>query len=310
MAIRKARTTPGAAGASDIIEELRRRYDRLTDSQKRIAEYILEHSQTVAFSTVDKMAAQLDVNPSTIVRFTYRLGLNGFPDLQERMREIIRGRLSRTGDPVNESHVAGHLEGTTVGASLSHDWQNLHRTIASLDAEAFGQAVKILTRSRRVHVVAGFATFPIAQYFALILDRLRGEISLLASNDVFATQRLFELTTEDCVLVLSFPPYAAGTHRVALWAKENKARIIALTDTPISPVGQISDVVLLAVSAGMGMQNSLVAPMAVANALLNSVAAAKGTSAAARYDRHSLLMNRFEAFMLKLEGGTPPTTSR
>jgi DNA-binding MurR/RpiR family transcriptional regulator len=92
MAIRKART-PGA-GSVDIIEELRRRYDRLTESQKRIAEYILEHSQTVAFSTVDKMAAQLDVNPSTIVRFTYRLGLEGFPDLQERMREIIRGRLS------------------------------------------------------------------------------------------------------------------------------------------------------------------------------------------------------------------------
>ena len=103
---------------------------------------------------------------------------------------------------------------------------------------------------------------------------------------------------------VTFPPYAAGTHRVALWAKENKAKIIALTDTPISPVGQIADVVLLAVSAGMGMQNSLVAPMAVANALLNSVAAAKGTSALARYDRHSVLMNRFEAFMLKLEGRT------
>jgi DNA-binding MurR/RpiR family transcriptional regulator len=310
MAIRKAKTASEAGGSFDVLEELRRRYDRLTNSQKRIAEYILDHSQTVAFSTVDKMAAQLDVNPSTIVRFTYRLGLNGFPDLQERMREIIRGRLSRTGDPVNESQVAGHLEGTTAGASLSHDWQNLHRTIESLDADAFGQAVKILTRARRVHVVAGFATFPIAQYFALILDRLRGDISLFASNDVFATPRLFEMTAEDCVVTLTFPPYASGSHRVALWAKENKAKIIALTDTPISPVGQIADVVLLAVSAGMGMQNSLVAPMAVANALLNGVAAAKGTSALARYDRHSLLMNRWEAFMLKLEGATLRTTSR
>jgi hypothetical protein len=45
--------------------------------------------------------------------------------------------------------------------------------------------------------------------------------------------------------------------------------------------------------------------MAVANALLNSVAAAKGTTALARYDQHSLLMNRFEAFMLKLQGVVP-----
>jgi len=72
MAIRKAeaRNSPGTANSGDVIEELRRRYDRLTQSQKRIAEYIVEHSQTVAFSTVDQMAAQLDVNPSTIVRFT------------------------------------------------------------------------------------------------------------------------------------------------------------------------------------------------------------------------------------------------
>ncbi|MGZ3295000.1 MAG: MurR/RpiR family transcriptional regulator, partial [Xanthobacteraceae bacterium] len=107
MPIRKAeaKSAVDAASSGDVIEELRRRYDRLTQSQKRIAEYIVEHSQAVAFSTVDQMAAQLDVNPSTIVRFTYRLGLNGFPDLQERMRELVRGQLSRTGDPINEGQV-------------------------------------------------------------------------------------------------------------------------------------------------------------------------------------------------------------
>src|SRR5712671_7329433 len=161
MAFRKAeaakpetKTASDAVSSGDVIEELRRRYDRLTQSQKRIAEYIVENSQAVAFSTVDQMAAQLDVNPSTIVRFTYRLGLNGFPDLQERMRELVRGQLSRTGDPINESQVAVHLEGTSFGASLSHDWQNLHRTISGLDAAAVGRAVNILARARRAYVVA------------------------------------------------------------------------------------------------------------------------------------------------------------
>ena len=288
--------------SSDVIDELRRRYDRLTQSQKRIAEYIVEHPQAVAFSTVDQMAGELDVNPSTIVRFTYRLGLNGFPDLQERMREVVRSQLSRTGDPINESQAAGHLEGTTFGASLSHDWQNLHHTIAGLDAEAFNRAIDLLVRSRRVYVVAGFTTFPVAHYFALVLDRLRTDVSLLASNDAFATPRLVEIKPEDCVLAVTFPRYARGTHRVAMWAKENKAKVIAITDSPISALGQVSDVVLLAASAGTGMQNSMVAPMAVANALLNGVAAVKGTSALERYSRHDRLMNRWDSFLLKLDG--------
>jgi DNA-binding MurR/RpiR family transcriptional regulator len=291
---------PPDAVSSDVIDELRRRYDRLTQSQKRIAEYIVEHPQAVAFSTVDQMAGELDVNPSTIVRFTYRLGLNGFPDLQERMRELVRGQLSRTGDPINESQ-AGHLEGTSFGASLSHDWQNLHHTISGLDAEAFNRAINLLTRSRRVYVVAGFTTFPVAHYFALVLDRLRTDVSLLASNDAFATPRLVEIKPEDCVLAVTFPRYARGTHRVAMWAKENKAKVIAITDSPISALGQVADVVLLAASAGTGMQNSMVAPMAVANALLNGVAAVKGSSALERYSGHDRLMNQWDSFLLKLD---------
>ena len=299
MAIAKVEKAPtDAVGSGDVIEELRRRYDRLTQSQKRIAEYIIAHSHAVAFSTVDQMAVQLNVNPSTIVRFTYRLGLDGFPDLQERMRELLRGQLARTGDPISESHVASHLE--SFGASLSRDWQNLHHTIAGLDAAVFARAVNILSRARRVYVVAGFSTFPIANYFAIILDRLRSDISLLASNDAFATPRLVEMKAEDCLVAFTFPRYASATHRIVMWAKENKAKIVAVTDSPISAVGQIADVVLLAASAGLGMQNSLVAPLAVANALLNGVAAAKGTSALERYGRHDHLMKRWDAFLLKL----------
>ncbi len=301
MPIRKAEPNApsDAVSSGDIIEELRRHYDRLTESQKHIAEYIIEHSQDVAFSTVDQMAERLDVNPSTIVRFTYRLGLNGFPDLQERMQELVRGQLARTGESINESHVAGHLEGTSFGASLSHDWQNLHHTIASLDAAALDHAVDALARARWIYVVAGFSTFSVAHYFALVLDRLRSNILLLGSDDAFMPARLVDIKPEDCLLAFTFPPYAKATYHVAMWAKENKAKVIAVTDSPLSALGQIGDIVLLADCTGIGTQNSMVAPMALANALLNGVAAAKGTSALKRYSRHDGLMHRWDAFLLK-----------
>ena len=298
----EAQTPAPAISSGDVIEELRRNYDRLTQSQKRIAEFIVEHPQTVAFSTVDQMAAKLDVNPSTVVRFTYRLGLNGFPDLQERMRELVRGQLSRTGDPTAEGQGSGgHLAGTSFGASFSHDWQNLHRTIEGINPEVFGRAINLITRARRVYVTAGFSTFPVANYFGLILDRLRPDITLLASSDAFATVRLAEIKADDCIVAFTFPRYASSTHRIAVWAKEHAAKVIAITDSPISAVGQIADVVLLAASSGTGMQNSLVAPMAVANALLNGVLAARGTTALDRYSQHDRLMNRWDAFMLKLD---------
>ena len=90
MAIRK-----GAAKLAARTGQFRRR-DRGASPPLRPVDAIAkahrllhrEYSQAVAFSTVDQMAAQLDVNPSTIVRFTYRPRSQRLSDLQERMQPV------------------------------------------------------------------------------------------------------------------------------------------------------------------------------------------------------------------------------
>ncbi len=290
-----------AADSGNVIEELRRRYDLLTHSQKRIAEYIVDQSQAVAFSTVDQMAAQLDVNPSTIVRFCYRLGLNGFPDLQERMRQVVRGQLSRADEQVEAGASGAHLQGTSFGASLAHDLRNLQRTIMGLTVDDLNRAVDQLVAARRVYVIAGYSAFALAHYFGLVLSRLRPDVHTIVADEGVSKVRIAEIGSPDCLLAFTFPRYAVHTQRTALWAREQKATIVVVTDTPISAVGQIADTVLVASPTGTGMQNSMVAPMAVANALLNGVAAAKGTSALERYSRSDGMLDKWDSFLLKLD---------
>jgi DNA-binding MurR/RpiR family transcriptional regulator len=286
----------------DVIGELRRRYDKLTHSQKLIAEYIVEHSEAVAFSTVDQMAARLDINPSTIVRFTYRLGLNGFPDLQERMRELVRGQLSRASAASNGRDITNHLHGTSFGPSLGHDLANLHRTIAALSSEDLDKAVAALVGARRVYVAGGLTSYALAYTLGLVLKRLRSEVFIVEANDGLSIATVAEMTADDCLVAFTFPRYAVFTHRVASWAKQTGAKVIAITDTPISAVGQIADIVLLAVSAGSGMDNSLVAPMAVVNAIANGAAVALGTDALDRAGQRERLMHQWDAFQLKADG--------
>src|SRR3954451_4202288 len=114
----------------DVLTELRRVSEALTDSQRQIAQFVMEKPQEVAFSTLDQLGAELQMNPSTIVRFAYRLGLDGFPDLQERMRQIVRGQLTPTAN--HGSSIADHLAESGFGASLSQDVRNLHRAISEL----------------------------------------------------------------------------------------------------------------------------------------------------------------------------------
>jgi DNA-binding MurR/RpiR family transcriptional regulator len=290
-----------AGGSEDVIDELRRQYDRLTQSQKRIAEYIVDHPDRVAFSTVDQMAGQLGVNPSTIVRFTYRLGLKGFPDLQERTRQLVRGQLSAASEIVNENSVLVHLEGTAFGTSLGQDLQNLRRTISALKVEDLQRASDIIAAARRVFVVGSFNAYSVAFFLGLALDRIRGNVTVWSGDMTLQASQLVDLGPEDCLIAFTSAPYAVSTQKVAQLAKEAKAKVIAVTDTPISAVGQIADVILAAASTGAGLQNSFVAAMAVANALLNGVAAANSELTLERYGRLAKVLGRLDAFLLKAD---------
>jgi DNA-binding MurR/RpiR family transcriptional regulator len=290
-----------AGGSEDVIDELRRQYDRLTQSQKRIAEYIVDHPDLVAFSTVDQMAGQLGVNPSTIVRFTYRLGLKGFPDLQERTRQLVRGQLSAASEIVNENSVLAHLEGTAFGTSLGQDLQNLRRTIAAIKVDDLQRASDMIAAARKVFVVGSFNAYSVAFFLGLALDRIRGNTTVWSGDMTLQASQLLELGPDDCLIAFTSAPYAVSTQRVALLAKEAKAKVIAVTDTPISAVGQIADVILAAASTGAGLQNSFLAAMAVANALLNGVAAADSALTLERYGRLAKVLGRLDAFLLKTD---------
>jgi DNA-binding MurR/RpiR family transcriptional regulator len=290
-----------AGDSEDVIDELRRQYDRLTQSQKRIAEYIVDHPDRVAFSTVDQMAGQLGINPSTIVRFTYRLGLKGFPDLQERTRQLVRGQLSAASEIVNENSVLVHLEGTAFGTSLGQDLQNLHRTISTIKVEDLRRASDMIAAARQVFVLGSFNAYSVAFFLGLALDRIRGNTTVWSGDMTLLGSQSLGLGPEDCLIAFTSAPYAVSTQRVALLAKEAKSKVIAVTDTPISAVGQIADVILAAAATGAGLQNSFVAPMAIANALLNGVAAANSERTLERYGRLAKVLGRLDAFLLKAD---------
>jgi DNA-binding MurR/RpiR family transcriptional regulator len=287
----------------DVISELRRAYDELTQSQKRIAEAIVEDPEFVAFATVDKMAARLGVSPSTVVRFAYRLGLDGYQDLQERVRTLVRSQMrlnAATGDEASD--LTAHLGSGVFARSLSHDLDNLRRTILNLQLADLEMAVRIIVEARRVYVLGGATSHAIAFYASLALDRMRGE-TILIDREAFAASSLQSMTNEDALVVFTFAPYASNTLRITNTARRRGAKVVAISDTPVSPVGQRVDVVLPALASGLSTQNSIVAPLAVTTALLNGVIAAS-PDAMARYGQIVGILNEWDVYVLKGDDGT------
>lgn len=278
----------------DVMTELQKNYADLTQAQKRIAEAIVDNPEFVAFATVDKLSARLGIASSTIVRFAYRLGLDGYPELQERVRVLVRSRLRGAGDGGDDSSVA-HLGESTAAASLRHDLDNLRNTITELDAATLEKAIDVICQARRVFFTGGLASGPLAEYTAHTFNRLRGGAQVLGLGDTAA--EILGMTPEDALVVFSFPPYASQTLQILDAARKRGVVVVGITDSLISPLGKV-DVTLTSRVSGVGPQNSLVAPMGIINVLLNGVAA-KSPGSADRYRQIFGLLDEWNAFFLK-----------
>ena len=278
----------------DVMTELQKNYADLTQAQKRIAEAIVDNPEFVAFATVDKLSARLGIASSTIVRFAYRLGLDGYPELQERVRVLVRSRLRGADDAGDDSSIA-HLGESTAAASLRHDLDNLRNTITELDAATLDKAIDVICRARRVFFTGGLASGPLAEYTAHTFNRLRGGAQVLGLGDTAA--EILGMTPEDALVVFSFPPYASQTLQILDAARKRGVVVVGITDSLISPLGKV-DVTLTSRVSGVGPQNSLVGPLAIINVLLNGVAA-KNPGSADRYRQIFGLLDEWNAFFLK-----------
>jgi DNA-binding MurR/RpiR family transcriptional regulator len=283
---------------ADVIQAVRRTYDELTRSQKRIAEAIVDDPEFVAFATVDKMASRLDVSPSTVVRFTYRLGLTGYQDLQERVRKLVRSQMRSATSEVDEGHVLAHLGDSAFARSFAQDLDHVRRTISGLDFDVLERAIELLASARRVLVAGDGTAYGVAHFMSLALDRTRGQ-SYLVRADGESVGRLVDIGTDDVMIAFTFPPYASTVLHSVQWANQRGVRVVGVTDSPISPVGQLVDVVLPTLVSGIGPQNTLVAAMAVANALLNGVVLRIQDRALERYGTVSRLMDEWDNYVLK-----------
>ena len=64
--------------AQDIFETISSQYFQLTNSEKKVADYVLAHRMDAQYMSISELAEECAVADATISRFCRRLGLGGY----------------------------------------------------------------------------------------------------------------------------------------------------------------------------------------------------------------------------------------
>ena len=220
--------------------------ERAADMPKRltqVATYAVENPDEVAFGTVASIAVNADVQPSTLVRFSQALGYQGFSDLQEVFRSRLRDRVLNYDERLEQ--LRGHArDGSKASLILDGFCDSATRSIAALrekiDPEQLDKAVKMLAEAETIYLVGLRRSFPISSYMSYAFGKLGVKNMLIDAVGGLAAEDVNFATPQDRILAISFTPYASETISLTQRAAARNVPVIAITDSPFSPLASIA----------------------------------------------------------------------
>ena len=263
--------------------------------QKRIAQYIQEHYESAAFMTAFKLGETVGVSESTVVRFAAELGFDGYPPLPPATQELLR----RQPTPVQRIEVtrARMADDEVLDNVMAYDMANIRQTLEELPRDVFYQAVDAIVEARRVYIFGAGSCRALANFLAYYLKLLLPDIHLIyTSSETEILEEMLQIGEQDAIIGLSFPRYSSKAVKTVHFAHSRQAKIIAITDSVLSPIAEYASYLLLAHSDMATIVDSLVAPLSIINALLVAVSLKKMDSNAARLTELEQLWETYQVF--------------
>ena len=246
---------------NDLITKIQSELPGFSKGQKQIARFILEHYDKAAFMTASRLGVTVGVSESTVVRFATELGYDGYPHLQRALQEMIRNKLTS----VQRMEVAGdRMGGRDVLQTVLHaDTDMIRVTLDEIDRDAFQGAVDALMGAKRIYILGVRSSSALASFLGFYFNLLFENVTLVHTNSVSEIfEQVLRVGPGDVLFGISFPRYSKRTLSAMKYARDRGARVIALTDSQLSP---------LARSDMASFVDSLVAPLSVINALIVAV---------------------------------------
>jgi len=243
---------------------------RLTPAQRRIMHYIIEHYEEAIFLTASQLAQNVGVSEATVVRLAQALGFDGYPGMQRKFRQGLQDRLSTV---TRLEHTVDHVRqtGDVVVKVLQEDIHNLSQTLRNLSLDIFERAVADLQSAERIFVVGLRGAHAPALTLATYLRFLGKQAQLLVPGHGEMWDILQGLGRSDLVVGISFPRYTQITLEVLQHSRKKRARVGAITDSPLSPLASYAHWVLTAHCQLDSFIESFTAATSLINALLTAM---------------------------------------
>ena len=206
----------------NTIKKINSLYPRLSEKEKKIADYIQEDPSRIINKTINEVSADLNIADATVFRFCKRLGFKGYQAMKIALASEVITPIQQIHEEISDQD----NEKTIFEKIFKSNIQTLENTMHILDETSINKTVKLMNQAKHIYFYGTGV-----KCFAFI-------------DSHFQLMSASQLSKDDLAIVISHSGRNRDTLQIAKTAKENGASVIAITGFPKSPISQLAQVAL------------------------------------------------------------------
>lgn len=280
---------------NDLIKNIETNLASFSKGHRLIAQYIIKYYDKAAFMTANKLGSVVGVSESTVVRFAFEIGYNGYPHLQKHLQEIIQNKLTT----VQRMEIAEDRIGNKciLHSVLSADMEKIRLTLDRIDKLSFEQSALCILNAKKIYILGVRSSSVLANFVGFYFNMIFENVQIInAHSDSEIIEQILHIGKDDVFIGISFPRYSQRTIEAMKYSKSNLASVIALTDSKTSPLAKYANYTLIAKSDMASFVDSLVAPLSVLNALIVRISLERQKELEQKFQNLEAIWNKYNVY--------------
>lgn len=249
-----------------IVNRMISRRTQFSANELKIADWILAHPQQAALMTSLQLAEQVSASQSSIIKFAQKMGFKGYSAFKLLLVEELSRKQALESTPVQHNIFINDPLAVIAQKLVQAKTDAMFHTTNALCFEQFHHAVNWINQAHRVQIVGIGGSALTGKDLAFKLLKLG--ITALAEQDShvqIATART--LTPQDVQIAISFSGDRKEVFIAAEAAKQQGAKVIALTAPKKSKLRQLADIALDTIADETQHRSSSIASRTAQNVL-------------------------------------------
>ncbi len=259
----------------------------LTPTERRIAQEVLAEPTLLAFGTVSVLASRVGTSRPSIVRFANKLGFDGYSQLQRHVRSDLSRCLVRPSERIR------HGEETAPPARAAINGA-IRSVFEATEGDRLVALARPIVQAENVWILSGETSRAGAHALQSGLSIVRPGVSILKAHTM--STDLSGAGPGNAAVVFDFFRYRRQVITAARVLAHAGVAIVAITDSPLSPLAELADTWCEIEVPAIGPFDSSVPAVAIAELLVSQVAKDLHDEATARIDRIEALWEQTEVF--------------